>query len=165
MGYCSTYIITPCVDDENKAKEILDAIEKRSGYPIEEDGSPYSGIVFDAKWYNSKDDLVEVSKEFPDTVIEMDVEGKERNDNWTIRVKNGEKEIVRAITVTPPFTKILIPEDQDEQSLTPFETLLAKSINKLTANGDFKNIEALSEEEKKQLKKHAEKLMIIAYRL
>lgn len=157
MGYCSTYIITPCVDDENKAKEILDAIEKRSGYPIEENDSPGSGIIFDAKWYDSKDDLVEVSKEFPDTVIEMDVEGEERDDNWTIRVKNGEKEIVRAITVTPPFTKILIPEDQDEQSLTPFEALLAKSIlaksiNKLTANGDFKNIEALSEEEKKLLK-------------
>lgn len=112
MGYCSTYIITPCVDDENKAKEILDAIEKRSGYNIEENGSPDSGIVFDAKWYDSEDDLVEVSKEFPEVVIEMDVEGEERDDNWTIRVKNGEKEIVRAKTVTPPFTKILKEGEQ-----------------------------------------------------
>lgn len=117
MGYCSTYIITPCVDDKNKAKEILDAIEKRSGYNIEENGSPDSGIVFDAKWYDSEEDLVEVSKEFPEAVIEMDVEGEERDDNWSMRVRNGETEVIRARTVTPPFTKILKEGEQKEESL------------------------------------------------
>ncbi len=165
MGYCSNYFITVNTDDEKKAKEIFKAIEDRSGYNIEKDDSPDSGIVFDAKWYDSDDDLMEVSKEFPETVIEMDVEGEERDDNWTIRVKNGEKEIVRAVTVTPPFTKILIPGERDKQSLTPFEALLVKSINKLTANGGFKNIDVLTEKEKNLLKEQAEELLIIAYQL
>lgn len=165
MGYCSNYFITVHTDDEKKAKEIFKAIEDRSGYSIEESASLTDGIILDSKWYDSDDDLTEVSKEFPETIIEMDVEGEERDDNWTIRVKNGEKEIVRAVTVTPPFTKILIPGERNEQSLTPFEALLAKSINKLTANGGFKNIDVLTEEEKNLLKEQAEELLIIAYQL
>lgn len=132
MGYCSNYFITIHTDDEKKAKEIFKAIEDRSGYSIEEDASPMDGFILDSKWYDSDYDLAEVSKKFPDIVIEMSVEGEERDDNWTIRVKNGEKEIVQAVTATPPFTKILIEGDQKEESL---ESSLMLLLEKDTLDG------------------------------
>ena len=131
MGYCSNYFITIHTDDEKKAKEIFKAIEDRSGYSIEEDAFPMDGFILDSKWYDSDDDLAKVSKEFPDIVIEMSVEGEDRDDNWTIRVKNGEKEIVQAVTATPPFTKILIEGDQKEESL---ESSLMLLLEKDTLN-------------------------------
>lgn len=48
------------------------------------------------KWYDHADDMLKLSKEFPDVMFMLEGEGEERDDNWRLFVQNGEWELCTA---------------------------------------------------------------------
>lgn len=62
--------------------------------------------VTDARWYEWRTDLNELSVNFPNVTIDVMGEGEESGDIWKSRFRNGEDEFVEAIMTFPDF-KIL----------------------------------------------------------
>lgn len=60
------------------------------------------------KWYESIEDLLKVSKAFPDTLIQVDGEGEESGDIWRTFYKGGKSQCAKAKVVY---------EDYDESKL------------------------------------------------
>lgn len=58
------------------------------------------------KWYDCKEDMVELSKHFPTVLFEIDAEGEENADMWKGRWRNGEEEIIKARIVWDDFKDI-----------------------------------------------------------
>jgi hypothetical protein len=48
------------------------------------------------KWYDHQDNMIDLSKEFPDVMFMLEGEGEERDDNWRLYVCNGEWELCTA---------------------------------------------------------------------
>ena len=53
------------------------------------------------KWYSHKEDMLEVSKLFPDTLLVLRGEGEDHNDLWNEYYCDGEMERVEAEIVYP----------------------------------------------------------------
>ena len=115
MGYQSNFQIIIRTEDEKLAKKVISAIEETSGYTMDEKEENHCCLI-DAKWYDSREDIEKVSKAFPGVVIEMDVEGEDRYDNWSMRALNGKTETVQVIPFTPPFTEITIGDELEKLS-------------------------------------------------
>lgn len=82
MGYYTRF------DISNNSQEVVDAINIGSGYDdVQEDS---------IKWYSCLDDCKRISKDFPDTVIEVSGEGEEVGDIWTAYFKNGKMQYEKA---------------------------------------------------------------------
>lgn len=95
MGYQTNF------DFSNNSDEIIAAIEVQSGYDESDNGQ------MQCKWYSWQEDMIEVSKLFPDTVIHLDGDGEESGDNWKAQFLNGEYDIVHVEMMFPPFTKFI----------------------------------------------------------
>lgn len=76
--------------------------------------SEITGIAFDhfedlswdsMKWYDHEDDMLELSKRFPDVTFVLYGEGEERDDNWVAYYKNGDSEYCGARIVYDRPTK------------------------------------------------------------
>jgi hypothetical protein len=62
------------------------------------------------KWYHHEDDMIALSKEYPDIVFVLEGEGEEAPDFWRMWVCNGEWEKVYAELVYPmPKTAKFMP--------------------------------------------------------
>ena len=61
--------------------------------------------VYESKWYDHTDDMVELSKAFPDEQFIVEVQGEEHDDMWCSYSWHGECRIVHASIVWPkdPF--------------------------------------------------------------
>lgn len=55
------------------------------------------------KWYDHEEDMVRLSKKFPDVVFELHGEGEESGDIWVKYFKNGKKQVVKAELKFAPF--------------------------------------------------------------
>lgn len=60
------------------------------------------------KWYDSIEDLTEVSKAFPDVLLQVDGEGEESGDIWRTYYKGGKSQCANAK---------IVYEDYDESKL------------------------------------------------
>lgn len=89
-GYCTDYDISE--NDET----VQEAIAKRSGYNF------YDGQMY-GKWYKHGEDCLEVSKQFPDTIIYLKGFGEEQWDQWKKYFKNGKQFIARAVVTFEEF--------------------------------------------------------------
>ena len=65
------------------------------------------------KWYDHDDDLIALSKKFPDVTFVLYGEGEERDDNWITYYKNGDYEYCNGRIVydrpTKSFAKSYCP--------------------------------------------------------
>lgn len=65
----------------------------------------YDGI----KWYNHEQDMIALSKEFPDVYFVLSGVGEEPDDQWIEYYNNGETERIDArIVFDPPKNKIFM---------------------------------------------------------
>lgn len=99
MGYYTDY------DFSNNPIEVIEAIERESGY-----GNSYGGFYTNVKWYNHDDDMLRVSKMFPDIILKLEGEGEESDDLWKAYYKNGKMRIVKAKIVFEDFDESKMEE-------------------------------------------------------
>lgn len=67
------------------------------------------GSAFDSmKWYERQEDMVRISNEYPNTLITIDGQGEDTEDNWKEYYRNGIVEHVYAqISYAPPSERLL----------------------------------------------------------
>jgi len=107
MGYYTNFSIS-IKQGQDYLGDLQNAIEKQSDYTFDNDGTEiYSdGSI---KWYEHSKDMENVSKLFPDLVLQVDGEGEESGDIWTTFWKDGKyQQAKRVVTV----------EDYDESKLS-----------------------------------------------
>lgn len=111
MGYLSNFTVSLMTRDTGKyidlqeQEKIFQEIEEQSRYQFNTEGDMLQ--LNEAKWYDVHDDLTKISKKHPEIIIQVEVEGENRDDNWKARYLNGESESVRAKIVFPKFEEIV----------------------------------------------------------
>ncbi len=99
MGYYSDFLITTEPED-SITKDDLVKLSGYSGWHI------FKGalLLSEAKWYDVKDHVTQLSQDFPDVKITVKIEGEDKGDLWTIYALNGQVETATAKVSTPPST-------------------------------------------------------------
>lgn len=95
MGYYTTFKLSirngeVTEEMQTKLKEI------KPEYFIGHDMEDLLEGLYEAKWYDWKEDLIKLSKAFPTEVFELSGYGEEREDMWKAYFKNGKLQIERA---------------------------------------------------------------------
>lgn len=108
MGYYTNYTLTTTPDNfteemKNKLMEINPDYFEREEW-VEE---LLNGDM-NSKWYSNEEDILELSKFFPDILFELEGEGEDNEDMWKKYFKNGKSQYAKA--------KIIF-EDFDESKL------------------------------------------------
>jgi hypothetical protein len=96
MGYYTDYDLThdsPGLDDE--ICESLDELYMGASSAIHE--------LFNCKWYEHEEHMLELSKQFPDTTFILYGTGEEQPDMWKKRFVNGQCDVVVAEIVFADF--------------------------------------------------------------
>ena len=105
MGYCTKYDITmyPRQTDEDELEILREIIAKIEGVDVSKISPGRVGWYFDdsMKWYDNYDDMIEISKKFPDITFVLEGEGEEAGDLWVKYFNNGEGEECYAEIVYP----------------------------------------------------------------
>lgn len=66
----------------------------------------YSGKgVESCKWYECEDDMVEISKSYPELIFKIHGEGEENTDIWDAYFKNGKKQVHKAVITIAPLNE------------------------------------------------------------
>jgi hypothetical protein len=105
MGYYTYYTME--AKDAKTGAHLDDALEAKicqrlyeiSNGAIIDDDSFYGCLGDCLKWYDHHDNMLDLSKEFPDVIFMLEGEGEERDDNWRLYVHNGEWEETHATIV------------------------------------------------------------------
>ena len=113
MGYYTYFTMEACDTTTNaplsaeKEKEICKRLWEISKDAIYEGDCFYDCFGDTLKWYDHHDDMIALSKEFPDVMFMLEGEGEDRDDNWRLFVQNGEWEEVFATIVwnAPSYKK------------------------------------------------------------
>ena len=121
MGYSTDYSLTvrPVKNETefNDLKAVL-SMEKfnliyyafDSGWYTEKDHTAYFYTYDSVKWYNNRDDMIEISKRFPNMVFMLEGQGELPGDMWKCYFKNGEWEMCEAVIHMPEPGFIHWPE-------------------------------------------------------
>ena len=91
MGYYTQYKIHT---KHSKGPEYLKDFEPY-GYSFLEESKDEYVIQFEAKWYEWKDEMLEISDKFPKLLFTVDGDGEESGDNWRAFFKGGKYYIWR----------------------------------------------------------------------
>lgn len=86
MGYYTYFYIDILKDSDNQTDDFFKDLSEK----IELSEDIIKGYTFEAKWYNYKEDIKELSKKYPKLLIKIDGEGGDRFDNWESYFCNGE---------------------------------------------------------------------------
>lgn len=95
MGYYTDFELsfdTNTVDEQ----EVYDYIREIADYDFE-DG------YLNGKWYSHVQDMVEVSKKWPDVLFTLEGNGEEHGDMWRKYFKNGKVQVCEAVITFPQF--------------------------------------------------------------
>ena len=105
MGYYTEYTLdVQNVDTQAQHDKIIEALESKGvwHYALHEGSydETYKSSFFDhhdcAKWYKHDDDMIEISKMFPECTFKLTGFGDDRDDMWYALYKNGEYETCSA---------------------------------------------------------------------
>lgn len=107
MGYYTDYELKLTADFDIISKypqlEFLPAVlEKYTGYVFETTGL-HSACLSGAKWYDHHIDMVNMSKDFPEILFQLNGEGEESGDTWRSFYKNGKATKLIPIITWPEF--------------------------------------------------------------
>lgn len=91
MGYQTDYKLSFNVENY---EAVMEEIQEISGYTFESDGRLYG-----MKWYDHDEDMKKLSKNHPNVLFELSVEG----DIWIKYFKNGKMQEVRGVITFEPF--------------------------------------------------------------
>lgn len=78
MGYYTRYSLT--VKDIDETDKIREALTQLYGMDPFEDST---------KWYDSDENCIQVSRQFPDTLFAISGDGEEQGDRWRKVYQNG----------------------------------------------------------------------------
>lgn len=59
----------------------------------------------ECKWYDNEDDMLLLSKEFPDVLFKLHGEGEDNKDIWDKYFMNGKMQYCPAEIICPPFDR------------------------------------------------------------
>lgn len=124
MGYYTRYDLS-VEESTHKAKDIITYMKRRLDendwfYAFEydlnklfndyhkdskydNDTTFYLDCDDECKWYDHKEQMLELSKQFPDTLFELHGIGEENEDVWNKYFKNGKMQACYAELVIPPY--------------------------------------------------------------
>lgn len=111
MGYYTSYTLeVRGFKDKEELDRLKEVLKKDDiiGYALEEEyyldpseiGAEF-GVYDTAKWYHHDDDMVEISRQFPDMTFKLCGIGEWVDDRWYTLYKNGQSETIEAVTVWP----------------------------------------------------------------
>ena len=105
MGYYTEYRLDIVEGDDYKT-EYMDEVAKISGYGM---------IIFreHVKWYNHEEDMIDYSKQHPNTVFALMGDGDAPRDKWVKYFKNGKMHKDYALKVD----EFLIFDEYNESKL------------------------------------------------
>ncbi len=115
MGYYTSYNLDVNNVKSRAEHEMLhDALNKKGiiGYALDDgDWSESLKVSYFwscdcAKWYDHDEDMVEISKEFPEMTFKLTGNGDADDDRWYTLYRNGELETVEAMLIWPEPKKI-----------------------------------------------------------
>lgn len=96
MGYYTEYTLE--TEEPELEEEIAEAIAAESGYNVN---------IFQTcdyyKWYDHEEDMIKVSRKFPEVVFVLSGKGEDQNDLWKKRFVDGQVDEVRAEISYPDF--------------------------------------------------------------
>ena len=93
MGYCTYFTLTV----DNVSNELAEALEREIETRFDFLESAAEGEwQNEVTWYNWKDDMTQLSKDFPSALFELHGEGDDREDMWTAYFQNGKVQVHEA---------------------------------------------------------------------
>jgi hypothetical protein len=95
MSYITLYSLE--FDTPELMNEIIAAMDDIDG------GGLATGCSFSYPWYEHEEDMLEISKQFPDAVFILSGIGKEFPDIWKKRFIRGQVDEIRANITFPDF--------------------------------------------------------------
>lgn len=105
MGYYTDFTVR-IVEGAGDIGAVARAINLTSSYHVEVYDN--TARIFEAKWYDCPTDMLAVSKEFPDLLLEVEGSGEQYPDIWAQRFRNGEAtERVQAVLHFPGLGDVL----------------------------------------------------------
>lgn len=99
MGYITRFELMVYEGDKT-INEILQENEDFNGldYAIDENGESAERV----KWYDHTEDMIELSKKYPDIIFSLKGDGEAQGDSWYKYFKNGKvQECYAKITYDP----------------------------------------------------------------
>lgn len=120
MGYCTTHNLKIHQIDKDLSYDELESLETQiNDYIRNHDDLSYAVADIEGdwkcdscKWYDHIKDMVELSKQFPDVVFELEGDGEESGDMWKEYYKNGLYQDCPAQIIFPGYNPDLL-EDID----------------------------------------------------
>ena len=116
MGYYTYYSLTGHSNDRDVAERVRDALFGRGliGYVFEDDPIFFAEYKTDeeifyfspcdaAKWYDCEEDMLLLSRQFPDVRFTVSGEGEENRDIWEEHFLNGKCQYCPAEIVIPEY--------------------------------------------------------------
>lgn len=88
MGYYTNYSITIMKDPNKEEDSFWEAFDELTHSCCSKEFINYG--VWEAKWYNWQDDMVVLSRKFPQMLIQLEGDGEEPLDIWVATFCNGE---------------------------------------------------------------------------
>lgn len=96
MGYVTNFEISARVNNVDIDDSILtDIISDATGVN-------WFKCSYHGKWYTHEEDMIKLSKKYPDYAFEINGVGEEYPDIWRLYAKNGKIKKVQAIISFPP---------------------------------------------------------------
>lgn len=115
MGYYTSYEMdVKNVKSQTEHEALYEALSKKDiiGYAFYDGdwSEPISCSSFRSddmvKWYEHDEDMLEISRKFPDMTFKLYGTGDDPDDRWYALYKNGEMEKIDAVIIWPEPTKI-----------------------------------------------------------
>ena len=123
MGYYTAHTMrAEGAVNEDVARQINKALEEKEiiGYALDT-GYYYDKEQFiswdcadSAKWYSHEEDMLDISRQFPDVTFLLSGEGENQGDMWDEYFHNGTAELCTAEIVFKKPTTIKWPPDHSE---------------------------------------------------
>lgn len=102
MGYITQFELDVTGFSEDALAEFEEAADNHEETPC---GIHYSDFVngetISCKWYNSKEDMIDLSKKFPELLFSVDAAGEEPGDLWRAWARNGKYKRIEPEMVWP----------------------------------------------------------------
>lgn len=106
MGYPTAHTISVYGTDDQAMRKIIDKMKELGiiGYAVNEDLECESPV----NWFSEEEDMLELSREFPDVRFEVHGEGDNQGDIWEDHFLNGMTYRSHAEITIPEFNPELL---------------------------------------------------------
>lgn len=84
---------------------LSEELEEKTGYYWIEAKNGHYDMEEPSKWYQHDEDMIAISKAYPETLFELRGEGEESGDIWRSFYKNGKSKHQSARMVFPDFNE------------------------------------------------------------